>query len=499
MEADGKKYSVLAKTEVREKMMKEIEQISEVFSVSKSDATVILICLRWNSFKASDLLGDNKEKFLAKLGLVQVFGSNSSSSADREKTTLSAGDGDYLVSTPFCSHKFSTTCWSEYLSDALEKNKDERGLISCLNQDCVASVGPDTIEKLTEPVKVMYENYAIESFMECHKGTIKWCPASGCEYAIELQEDGNENVTVVCLCGHTFCWTCRLESHRPVSCKKASIWWTYLLDQSRSISWIHTNTKPCPNCKSPVQQNGDPDYRLITCICSNSFCWICLRTEEEHNGNWNCAPVTVPAADPSSAEFSQILHLNLWEGGHEALEKAKSKLRALEEKTIPKLVENCGLSELDIRTVREAGMLNVQCRQVLKWSCVFDYFITEYESTKKQYTKHLIGQASAMLCKHEGKLDESMYRALSGGDFTFFKHMLETSTTYTGNYFDGFIKDLEDGKPPEVKADAYEDGQSSHWFCDRCTFENSCVDKQCKMCFFPLGSPPPPEDLGKLE
>ncbi|CAD5331200.1 unnamed protein product [Arabidopsis thaliana] len=500
MEADGQKYSVLAKTQVREKMMKEIEQISEVFLVSKSDATVILIRLGWNSFKASDLLGDNKEKFLAKLGLARVLNSNSSS-ADRE-----TGDGDYLVSTPFCSHKFSTTCWSEYLSDALKKNKEQRGLISCLSQDCVASVGPDTIEQLTEPVKEMYENYILESFMECHKATIKWCPASGCEYAVELQEDGNEDnvISVVCLCGHTFCWTCGLESHRPVSCKKASIWWTYLLDQSRSISWIHTNTKSCPKCKIPVQQNGDPNYRLINCICSNNFCWICLRTEEQHQGNWNCSPVAVPAAGPSTVEFSQILHLNLWEAGHEALKKAKSKLRALEEKIIPKLIENCGATELDIRTVREAGMLSVQCRQVLKWSCVFDYSIIEYESTKKQYLKHLRALASTMLCMHEGKLDELIHLALSPEDFTNYNHKLEISTTCTGNHFDGFIKELEDGKP-EVKADGYENEPGSRWFCDRCTFENSWVDKQCKMCFFPLDYHPSPqvaaapEDLGKSE
>lgn len=270
MEAYGQKYSVLVKSQVREKMMKEIDQISEVFSVSKSDATVILIRLRWNSFKASDLLGDNKEKFLAELGLVRVFDSNSSS-ADCETTTLSDGDGGCFVSTPFCSHKFSTTRWSVYLNDALEKNKEERGLISCLNQDCVASVGPDTIGKLTEPVKDLYESYMIESFVECHKATIKWCPASGCEYAIEVQEDIEDDLGVVCLCGYTFCWTCRLESHRPVNCKKASIWWTYLLDQSRSISWIHTNTKRCPSCSSPVQHNGDTDYRLITCICRFGF------------------------------------------------------------------------------------------------------------------------------------------------------------------------------------------------------------------------------------
>lgn len=241
-------------------------------------------------------------------------------------------------------------------------------------------------------------------------------------------------------------------------------------------------------------------FTLLVCI-SYSFCWICLRTDEEHNGNWNCAAFPVPAADSSSTELTPILQLNLWEAGNEALEKAKSKLQDLEEKIIPKLEETCGLSKLDIRTVREAGMLIVQCRQILKWSFVFDFFVTENESTKKQYLKHRRDQAISMLCTHEGTLHELMNQALLKEDFTCFKHLLETSTTITGNYFDGFVKNLEEGMP-EVKTE--EDGPSNHWFCDRCTFENSWVDKQCKMCFFPVDSPPPPphvaapEDLGKL-
>ncbi|EOA23053.1 hypothetical protein CARUB_v10003823mg [Capsella rubella] len=504
MEAGGQRYSVLVKSEVREQMVKEIDQISEVFSVSKSDATVILTRLRWNSFKASDRLGDNKEKFLAELGLVRVVDSNSSS-ADREKATLSDGtNGDYFVSTPFCSHKFSKTCWSEYLTDALEKNKEEGGLIiSCLNQDCVAPVGPDTIGKLSEPVKDMYEGYLMKSFVEGHKATIKWCPESGCQYAIVLQEDTEVDFGVVCLCGHTFCWTCGLESHRPVTCKKASIWCKYLLDHSRSVAWINSNTNPCPNCSSPVQQNGDPAYRLIECICEHKFCWVCLRTEEEHNGMWNCAPVADPVANSSPSELTQILHLQLWEADQKALEEAKSKRKDLEENIIPKIVEICGLSEQDLKTVREAGMLIVQCIQVLKWSRVFDYFINEYESTKKQYLKHLRDQASAMLRMHGWNLGKVLEESLVRRNVYCSKHMLETSTTTTGNHFDGFVKELEDGMP-QVKTEAYEDGPgpSIHWLCRRCTFENSYVDKHCKMCAFPLVSPappPPPEDLGKME
>ncbi|XP_010491528.1 PREDICTED: probable E3 ubiquitin-protein ligase ARI16 [Camelina sativa] len=502
MEAYGQKYSVLVKTEVRDKMMEEINKISEFFSVSKSDATVILVRLRWNSFKASDLLVDNKDKFLAELGLARVPISNSSS-AGRETTTLPDGDGDYLVSTPFCSHKFSTICWSEYLTDVLVKNKEETGfIISCLNQGCLASVGPDTIEKLTDTVKEMYEGWLLESYMESHKETMKWCPAPGCEYAILLKGDTYEvDFGVVCLCGHTFCWACDLESHRPVECKKAKVWGKDLLDELRTVAWIHANTKRCPNCRTRVQQNEDPDYKLMKCICSYSFCWVCLRTEEEHNGNWNCVPVACPVGESSSRELTQIRRLKDWELRQQEMEKAKYNQRFVEENYIPKLVDRCGVTELDIRTLKEAEILIVQCRQVLKWTCVFEYYMTEkYGSTKMQYLGHLRGLASIMVWNHEMTRRWVILESLEKRNFTYLKHQVETSTTNTGSHFDGFVKNLEEGMPEVV----YVDGPIIRWECSKCFIKNKDVDQECQLCYLPRESPesshvPPPDDLGKMD
>ena len=270
METDGQRvYSVLTTNEVGEKMTSEINQISEVFLLSKSDATLILISLRWNSFKASDLLGDDKEKLLSDLGLVKVF-----SSCQESDSVSSFAGHENLVSTPFCSHEFSETCWKSHLNNLLERKTEEEERVVCPNPDCVAPVGPDTIEKLTEPaVKMMYDRYVLGSFVEANKESIKWCPAPGCEYAIELHEDLLEDdessldFGVVCLCGHTFCWSCTLESHRPVTCKDASVWFSSTLDTLKSNAWLLENTKRCPNCNCHVQRTDDPVLRMITCIC----------------------------------------------------------------------------------------------------------------------------------------------------------------------------------------------------------------------------------------
>lgn len=111
----GKYYSVLTRAEIREKMMKQVAHISELFSLSLSDATVVLIRLRWDSFKVQELLGDDNQKFLSEIGLV------GSPSVDFEV----AGEGNNLVSTPCCSHKFTRECWRDYLRESLVKNKNK--------------------------------------------------------------------------------------------------------------------------------------------------------------------------------------------------------------------------------------------------------------------------------------------------------------------------------------------------------------------------------------
>ncbi|CAN8298808.1 unnamed protein product [Cochlearia groenlandica] len=470
MEADGQKlYSVVTREEVVEKMMKAIEQISEVFSLSKSDATIILISLQWNLFHASDRLSDDKEKLLSKLGLVHVW------DLTREKNSVTClgdheilEDGDYLVSTPFCSHKFCMICWRDNLNKILEKNKNKEDesvtIVLCPKPECVVSIGPDTFEKFTGPVKKMYESYILESFMECNKETIQWCPGSGCEYAIERNEDLSEDDVsfgsgVVCLCGHIFCWNCKLDSHRPVTCNNASLWLTLILNDLRSVAWITENTKCCPRCASPVQRNGDPDMRLITCICSCTFCWRCFRSKEAHNGKWNCVEISVPPPSNSLSKYYEPEYLNFWDSYNEALEKSMSELKSMVENAIPKLIAKFHFGNQDIEAVKNACALVVQCRLVLKWSCVYEYFIAKYENAKKQYMKHLREDATKTLNRHRKTIEELMDQTVLSGDLSFFKLKLTTSTTNTGNYFHEFVKNLECGLL-EVKIGSCDDSSS---------------------------------------
>ncbi|KAL1204028.1 putative E3 ubiquitin-protein ligase ARI13 [Cardamine amara subsp. amara] len=501
MEYDQERpYSVLTKDEVKEKMKKQILELSEVLLLPKSDATVLLMYQRWGTHWISDFLGENKEKVLTESGLKSVaIDSNQDLSDiscgicsktsdkfyefgddDDNKDDGDVVEDDLIISTPFCSHKFCITCWREYLEKNFYSVEKTQTSISCPHQDCQAAVGSDTIEKLTIEDQEMYEKYVLRSYLEGNlELSIKKCPAPDCDYAIEFRreyEDAESSLNMVCLCGHIFCWRCMLESHRPVTCNNASDWLSRdlnkLSDESLSLSWIENNSKPCPNCLSPMVLDGPLQDRFLTCTCSFSFCWTCLKSKEYHTRFYGaCAePILKRGAQGETSCFDR------WEACKILMEQAKSNLQALEE------------SNMDTESLRKGLMLLVQCRQVLKWTCVYDYLHAEYESSKREYLRFLQEQASDQVQSYSETLKKETERALSEEPAGCVRGASCIDTSNIGNYFYHFIKTLQDGLE-DVKVKSYNDYGGLYWSCDRCTSVNSWLHMECKTCFDATASP----------
>ncbi|KAK4384305.1 putative E3 ubiquitin-protein ligase ARI7 [Sesamum angolense] len=76
----------------------------------------------------------------------------------------------------------------------------------------------------SEDEKQKYYQYLYRSYIECSRSR-KWCPAPGCEFAVEFKDAaGCESYDVTCDCDYKFCWKCMQESHRPVDCKTVEKW-----------------------------------------------------------------------------------------------------------------------------------------------------------------------------------------------------------------------------------------------------------------------------------
>jgi ankyrin repeat/IBR domain-containing protein 1 len=194
-----------------------------------------------------------------------------------------------------CRHSFCKTCWESYLTTKIQDGDAHH--ILCPAYQCHILVPVELIEKLVSPdmarrylqfdIKVenrvgLAVDFTVEfqAFVESNK-SIKWCPIAGCGRAVRLPEaeqTGNRinnksapitSHAVDCGNAHFFCWECLGEAHAPCGCKQWQEWQIKIAEikpeelkascsgseDAANCLWLVTNSKPCPNCKSPIQKN----------------------------------------------------------------------------------------------------------------------------------------------------------------------------------------------------------------------------------------------------
>ncbi|CAH8347606.1 unnamed protein product [Eruca vesicaria subsp. sativa] len=424
-----RKYSVLTKDDLKEKMNKQINDLSEIFLLSKAAATTLLMKHLWDSQRVSELLSEDKTKLLVGSGLEVTDDSN------------------------FFS---------------VEKN----------------------LAMLTLEGREMHEEYVVRSFIEDNKGLmIKKCPSPECSYVIEFHRGlyiDEYTLNIVCLCGHTFCGRCSFESHRPVTCNNASDWLRELeklserSQKSLSVSWIESNTKPCPHCKFPLDIGTRTWlFRFVDCpYCSGRFCCLCMQTHESHKtetGRYGyCDAPSLPPVMKGPKVV--VTCLDRWEASDIAMVEAKSELESFNESNFT--------SQEYIRIMREGLMLIVQCRQFLKWSCVYDHIHNKYEASKREYLRFLQDYANTLVQSYSETLKEETVKVVSADTYEETRSSrwkISNATSCIGNYFFHFTKTLQDGID-DVKVKSYDNVGGPYWLCDRCTAGNSWFDVKCKMC-----------------
>ncbi|KAJ4868619.1 putative E3 ubiquitin-protein ligase ARI13 [Raphanus sativus] len=426
-------YSVLTKDDLKEKMNKQIDDLSEIFLLSKADATVLLTKLQWDSQHVSERLSENKEKFLMGLGFSPAV------------TESNYGDTFFSV----------------------QKN----------------------LARLTLEAKDMYEEYVLRSYLEENKcSVIKQCPSPGCSYFIEFHRDTDVEeygLNVVCLCGHTFCGRCSLESHRPVTCNIASDWLrdleklSELSRKSLTLSWIESNTKRCPHCQTSIEiSTHSRAFRFVGCLyCSGRFCWECMQPAESHRTQGANADCVVPYLPPLvNGPAAVVTCVERWEASEIALVEAKSELESFDESQFT--------SQEYIRIIREGLMLIVQCRQFLKWSCAYDHIHNEYQASKREYLRFLQDCANTLVQSYSETLKEEAVKAFSATTYeetVISRGKVCNATSNIGNYFFHFTKTLQGGID-DVKVKSYDNFGGPYWLCDRCTCGNTWLDMTCKMC-----------------
>ncbi|ONM16405.1 putative E3 ubiquitin-protein ligase ARI8 [Zea mays] len=403
-------YSILSEVDIQRRQEDDINRVSTVLSISKPEACVLLRNYNWSVSKVHDEWFADEERVRKVVGLPEKHNEMPN---DREVTCgicfESCPRGS--MSAAACGHPFCSTCWRGYISTAIS---DGPGclMLRCPDPSCAAAVGQDMINSLAaDDDKEKYGRYLRRSYIEDNRKT-KWCPAPGCEYAVEFVM-GSGSYDVNCNCSYGFCWNCTEEAHRPVDCATVSKWILKNSAESENMNWILANSKPCPKCKRPIEKNQGCMHITCTPPCKFEFCWLCLGPWSEHGertgGFYACnryESARQEGAYDESERRREMAKNSLerythyyerWAANQSSRQKALGDLQSLQNDKLERLSDIQSQPESQLKFIVEAWLQIVECRRVLKWTYAYGFYLPEHEHAKRQFFEYLQGEAESGL------------------------------------------------------------------------------------------------------
>uniref|UniRef100_A0A8C7XFW0 RBR-type E3 ubiquitin transferase n=1 Tax=Oryzias sinensis TaxID=183150 RepID=A0A8C7XFW0_9TELE len=303
--------------------------------------------------------------------------------------------------------------------------------IFCPAYDCYQLVPVEVIESVvSREMDKRYLLFDIKAFVE-NNPAIRWCPVAGCERAVRLNNQGPGTATgdslsfpmlrapaVDCGKGHLFCWECQGEAHEPCDCQTWKLWLQKVTDMkpeelagvseayedAANCLWLLSNSKPCANCKSPIQKNEGCNH-MQCAKCKYDFCWICMEEWKKHSsstgGYYRCTRYEViqqveeqskemtEEAEKKHKSFQELdrfmhyytrfkNHEHSYQLEHHLLKTAKEKMEQLS-----RALRGREGGPPDTTFIEDAVLELLKTRRILKCSYPYGFFL-EPKSTKKE-------------------------------------------------------------------------------------------------------------------
>lgn len=155
----------------------------------------------------------------------------------------------------------------------------------CQETRCNVIVPHSMFEKLLEDepdyaYASKYGDWHRKQYTETNK-LLKWCPKPECSHLIKLSTGYSEEHADCGGCGTSFCLKCDNEPHEPATCDMYARWLGKTKGMDLDQMWLALNTKPCPECKTPIEKN-DGCMHMTCGKCGAQFCWMCLKLTRVH-------------------------------------------------------------------------------------------------------------------------------------------------------------------------------------------------------------------------
>lgn len=506
-------YTVMKEEEIAKLQEDYITEVSTVLSISKSDACLLLPHFHWRAEELKDEWFADEDKVREKAGLFKkpIVDHNA-----RANLRITCGicfeeyNYDRCILSASCGHPFCRDCWAGYISTTICDGGPACLRLTCPEPSCSAAVGPDLIQKVLlitnrEAEYGKYKAYLLRSYVEDHR-KIKWCPAPNCNCAIQFDAFGGMvSYGVSCLCSHRYCWNCTEENHRPVDCETVGKWILKNEVDSQNAKWILVNSKPCPKCKRPIEKNKGCNHMTCTSPCGYQFCWLCLGPNEGHRGCYcnsyrpwsvgnpeasrNASTVERERKRPKVYLERYVHYYERWENNGRSMAKAVEDFNKVKTEDIMVLGEiqgNTKESEYDF--IIEAWQQIIECRQVLRWTYAYGYYMDEDAYAKKVLFECLQGHAEFSLERLHNCAESELQQFLvlsspaDGEKFNEFRTKLMGLTKVTGTYFNRLVTALEEGLPETSRYGVGAAYEETNWKCGQCTYINLGSAVTCEVC-----------------
>ncbi|CAI5524173.1 unnamed protein product [Closterium sp. Naga37s-1] len=470
------RYKILSEKDILQRQQEATGDVATVLSIPMDDAAILLRHFKWSVSQVNDEWFQDEDRVRKAVGLPRPHSPSSSSASDRrpgKEPEPHLTCGICFESYPQAAmkpaecfdHFFCDACWQGYAKAAVA---DGPGCLClrCPDPSCGAAVGEKLVlASLPDALRAKYLKYLLRSYVDDNRNA-KWCPAPGCEYAVEYLPDST-HYDVICKCSFAFCWNCLEEAHRPVDCETVGKWILKNSAESENMNWILANSKSCPKCKRPIEKNQGCMHMTCTPPCKYEFCWLCLGAWSEHGektgGFYACNRYesakhegvydeTERRREMAKNSLEKYTHYyERWAANEQSRVKALESLREMQTVKIEQLSERHSQPVSQLKFVIDAWLQVVECRRVLKWTYAYGYYLPEAEVARRQFFEYLQGEADAALENlHKMAEKELELYICDDGDppptsFNDFRSRLAGLTSVTHTYFENLVRALENG------------------------------------------------------
>lgn len=507
----GVSYVVMTEKDIIKKQFEAIESVGDMLGFTRTQAAFLLSKYEWNPKEVVQKVIDGKCKDLELL-----MRSKSRLPDDMEVTCpLCYCDclGKDIVSME-CGHGFCLSCYSGYLQNELQIGR-ECIFSTCPMQGCNIIISEELYQELLPSSMFRkYKRFVLRSYVE-DNSKVKWCPAPGCEYAVEYPKHKARNI--LCRCGYAWCFKCGKDGHRPLTCDTLSKWDDMNSGKDDSDqNWILANTKKCPSCQTPIQKNAGCMH--MSCTCGHEFCWLCTGPWAEHGsttgGYYECNRFTNNRQlgvykDEERKRFLASESAKRFEHySNRFLEhKMSLKFAYQKKKNLGSYVANIiealpSFNPSQLEVFEEAADLVIEARSAVCYSYPLGFFLNSF--TKIQFYEFLQGELerSLELLDKKTEIQERNFllnvdgRMQLSEEYFQYKGELKTIINLVRNHFYKNLEQMEAGFPEitEINLDSDLDemimlriGTQSapHWTCPSCTLVNERQVETCGVCQTP--------------